>query len=179
MLKWTSIVLIVLISGCSQRIVSYSNPKANYQSFETYRMINPKLDNKLGEETSYGYELIKAQIKAEMERRGYQESSVAPDLILRYEITSSTRVQTTTSQSVFFPVFQVNSQTIHEGVLLLELNDENRKLVWQGSYDLNQERREKQIKRVIENAVGRIFTTYPYRARQRKPDEELAEFKKK
>ena len=170
--------LFVLISGCSQRIVSYSNPKASYQSFSTYLLISPKLDNKLADDTSLGYELIKENIRSEMTRRGYQETTVAPDLVLRYELTSSTRVQTTTSQSFAFPVFQINSRTIHEGVLLLELNDQNRKLVWQGSYDLDQERKEKQIKKVIKNAVGRIFTTYPYRAEQRRPDESLTEFKR-
>lgn len=178
MFKWISILLIFLI-GCSQRIVSYTNPKSKYQSFETYRMVSPKLDNKLSNETSLAYELIKENITKEMERRDYLLSSVAPDLTLRYEIASSTRVETNTSQSAFFPTFQVTSRTIHEGVLLLELYDKNKKLVWQGSYDLDQERKEKRMVRVIENAIGRIFTTYPYRALQRAPDNTLTEFKKK
>ena len=179
MFKWLSFVLIVLIASCSQKVVSYTNPKSSYQSFETYRIINPKLDNKLSSESSIAYEQIKKNISNEMARRGYEISSVTPDLILRFELASSTRVQTTTSQSLMYPVYRINSRTIHEGVLLLELLDQNKKLVWQGSYDLNQEKKEKRVIKVIENAVARIFTTYPYRALQKAPDPSLTELKKK
>lgn len=179
MLKHVFLLLMIGSLGCSPRIVSYTNSNANFRGFETYLMINPKLDSKIGNETSVGYELIKEEIRKEMKIRGYEESTVAPDLILRYEVSSSTRVQTSTSQSFFNPVYQINTRTIHEGVLLLELKDQRKKLVWQGSYDLNNERKEKRIKKVLENAVGRIFTSYPYRAAQKDPDEDLSEFKKK
>lgn len=179
MFKWLSFVLIVLIAGCSQKVVSYTNPKSSYQSFETYRIVNPKLDNKLSNESSIAYEQIKKNITNEMSRRDYEISSVAPDLILRYELASSTRVQTTTSQSLIYPSYRIDSRTIHEGVLLLELLDQNKKLVWQGSYDLNQEKKEKRVIKVIDNAVARIFTTFPYRALQKAPDPTLTELKKK
>ena len=178
MYKWLSIILIFLI-GCSQKVVSYTNPKSKYDRFETYRMVSPKLNNRSSDDTSLAYELIKENISSEMTRRDYLHSTVAPDLTLRYEIASSTRVETNTSQSPFFPTFQINSRTIHEGVLLFELYDQNKKLVWQGSYDLNRERKEKKMTKVIENAIGRIFTTYPYRALQNAPDNTLTEFKKK
>lgn len=179
MFKWVRIVLFVFIAGCSQKIVSYTNSKATFQKFETYRLISPKIDNKVGTETSLGYKMIRENIIAEMSRRGYTESMVAPSLILRYELASSTRVETSVNQSFFYPTYQINSRTIHEGILLLELHDQNKKLVWQGSYDLNQEKKEKRIRKVIENAVGRIFTSYPYRASQKDPDPTLTEFKKK
>lgn len=177
--KWITFVLLVTLAGCSQRVITYSNPKANYQGYETYRMVSPKLDNKLSPETSTAYEVIKENISREMDRRNYIKSSVSPDLTLRYELSSSTRVETTTSQSFYYPTFQINTRTIHEAVLLLELFDENKKLVWQGSYDLNQERKEKRVRKVIENAVARIFTTYPYKASERNPDPLLTEFNKK
>lgn len=179
MFKWISLILVITTAACSQKIVSYSNPKSNYQSFETYRIINPRIDNKPGNETFPAYEVIKENIINEMSKRGYEQSSVAPDLILRYDLASSTRVETTTSQSFFYPVYRINSRTIHEGILLLELHDQNKKLVWQGSYNLNQEKKEKRVKKVIENAIGRIFTSYPYRALQKDPDPSLTEFKKK
>ena len=179
MYKGLVFTLLLLLAGCSQRIVSYNNPKARYQSFETFRMVSPKVDNKLGQETSLAYEVVRENIQVEMDRRGYLASTVSPDLTLRYEIASSSRVETSTSQSLFLPTFQVNSRTIHEGIILLELYEQNKKLVWQGSYNLYQERKEKRVRKVIENAIGRIFTTYPYRANQRTPDNSLTEFKKK
>jgi len=177
--KWISLILLVILSGCSQRIISFNNPKSKYQSFETYRIVNPKLKNRPSDETTLVYDLIVEKITSEMNKRDYTKSAVAPDLTFRYELTSSTRVETTTTQSLYFPAIQVNSRTIHEAVLLFELFDQNKKLVWQGSYDLNQERRERRIRKVIENAVGRIFTTYPYRALQKNPDPSLTEYKQK
>ncbi|MEM6643681.1 MAG: DUF4136 domain-containing protein [Bacteroidota bacterium] len=174
-----TLVPLLIFSGCSQKIVSYNNPKAAYQTFETYLLVSPKMNSKLSEETSLAYELIAENIQKEMSRRGYEKSTVSPDLTLRYDLTSSTRVETTVNQSLFFPVFQVNTRTIHEGVLLIELYDPRKKLVWQGSYDLDQERKEKRVKKVIENSILKIFTTYPYRAAQRLPDPALTSLKKK
>ena len=178
MSKWFVFIAFASLLSCSQRIITYLNPKANFQSFETYRLVSPKLNNKTNEATAGVYEMIKENIYAEMSKRDYLESSVTPHLTLRYELASSTRVETTTSQSFYYPAFQVNTRTIHEAVLLFELFDQNEKLVWQGSYDLNQERREKRVRKVIENAVARIFTTSPYKALQRNPEVSLQEFTK-
>ncbi len=178
MSRWVPVLFFLLLS-CNQKVVSYTNPKANYKSFETYRLVSNKYDNSnLAKESILVYDLIKSNIENEMKRRNYEKSSVSPHLTLRYELTSSSRVETTTTQSLVFPTFNVNPRTIHESVLLLEMLDENKKLVWQGSYDMNQERKEKRIKRVIENAIGKIFTTYPYKAGEINPDPSLEEFKK-
>ena len=180
MYKWIVFFLLMGLSGCSQRIISYVNPKASFRSFETFRVVSPKLDNKLSSESNGVYELIRENIGAEMSRRNYVESSVSPHLTLRYELASSTRVETNNNQQPFgFQTWPVNSRTIHEAVLLFELFDQRKKLVWQGSYDLNQERKEKRVKKVITNAVGKIFTTYPYRALQQSPDESLTEFNRR
>jgi len=178
MYKWTGIIVLIMLTGCSQRIITYLNPKANFQTFETYRLVSPKLNNKASDATAGVYTMVKENITKEMTKRDYLPSSVSPDLTLRYELSSSTRVETSTSQSFYYPAFQVNTRTIHEAVLLFELFDQNNKLVWQGSYDLNQERKEKRVRKVIQNAVARIFTTYPYKALQKSPDISLQEFKK-
>ena len=178
MSRWM-VIFCFLVSSCGQKIVSYTNPKANYSSFETYRMVSVKADNSnLGKESILVYDLIKENIESEMTRRNYEKSTVSPNLTLRYELTSSTRVQTNTNQSLLYPGFTVNNRTIHEAVLLLEMFDQSKRLVWQGSYDLNQERKEKKIKKVIDNATGKIFTTYPYKAGERNPDPSLTEFKR-
>jgi len=166
--------------SCSSKIVSFVNPKAKFSTFETYILVNPKIDrSELADDSKLAFQLIKSAIQSEMNTREYRESSVSPDLTLRYEITSSTRVQTDATQDPFSPFVQVNTRTIHEGILLLELYDARKKLVWQGSYDLQQESKEKRLQKVIENAVGKIFTSYPYRALNKQPDPELAVYKKK
>lgn len=163
---------LVLVLGCSSKLVSYNNPKSNYKSFETYRIVNPKLGNKSPDETKGTYNMIEANIAKEMTKRNYTQSTIQPDLILRYELTSSTRVENTTNQATFRPTW-IKTKTIHEAILLLELTDKNRKLVWQGSYDLKNERSEKRIIKVIDNAISKIFTTYPYEALRANPNEAL------
>lgn len=115
-----------------------------------------------------------------MARRGYEESSVTPDLTLRYEVTSNTRVEINNSQvnPYFYQPFPITTRTIYQSILLLELFDSNKKLVWQGSYDLRQEKKEKKVAKAINRAVGYIFTTYPYRALSGEADESLKTIEK-
>ncbi len=169
------LVLILIGGSCSPRIVSYVNLKAPFKSFETYRLVSAKLESKnVTPENTRIFDLIKENIHQEMSRRNYQTSNVSPDLLLRYEVTSNARVETSTVQDPFlFSPTQINSRTIYESVLLLELVDQNKKLVWQGSYDLRQQRKEKKMTRAIERAVGYIFTTYPYKAQSGNVIEEL------
>jgi len=177
--KQSMAFLLLLSFGCSDKIVSFVNPKAKFNTFETYRMVNPKVDrSEIADDNNPVFLAIKSEIQEEMSRRNYRISSVKPDLTLRYEVTSSTRVQNDAMQDPFSPFMRVNSRTIHEGILLLELYDVRKKLVWQGSYDLKQERKEKKLKRVIKNAVGKIFTTYPHKALTSSPDPQLTVFKK-
>ena len=124
------LLLLVTIS-CSPRIVSYVNPKSKFKSFESYRLVSSQLSSKnVNPENSLIFDLIKENIHNEMDRRKYKTSNISPDLLLRYEITSNTRVQTNTTQDPFLITpTQVNSRLIYESVLLLELYDQNKKLI--------------------------------------------------
>ena len=181
MKKW-SLLFIIVTFGCNPKVVSYLNPKAKFGQYETYRIVSAKLESKnVTPENTLILDLIKENIHKQMQVRAYERSNISPDLTLRYEIASSTRVENRTSQNnpYYFPQYQINSRTIYESVLLLELLDTNQKLVWQGSYDLRQEKKEKKASRAIEKAVGYIFTTYPYRALSKDIDEALKTFDKK
>ena len=179
MRKWTGFIWLIFVFSCNPKVVSYLNERSSFRTFETYRIVSAKLESKnVTPDNTLIFDLIKDNIQEQMSLRGYKKSNITPDLTLRYEVTSNTRVETTTNQvSPFFPVFNVNTRTIYESVLLLELFNKNKKLVWQGSYDLAQERKEKKVAKVIEKAVGYIFTTYPYRALTKGPDEFLKTYK--
>ncbi|WP_462249439.1 DUF4136 domain-containing protein [Ekhidna sp.] len=171
--KWIILVSLIL-SSCSPKIVSYINSKAKFNQFESYRLVSAKADSKnLTPENTLVLDLIKSNIHKEMERRSYVISNISPDLTLRYDVASSTRVETD-NNTVVGPFYTPpTSRTIYESVLLVEMFDQNKKLVWQGSYDLGQQRKEKKVARAIEKAVGYIFTTYPYRAKSKEVDESL------
>ncbi len=181
MKKWP-LLLIIIALGCNPKVVSYLNPKAKFGEFETYRIVSAKLESKnVSPDNTLILDLIKENIHKQMQTRSYEQSNISPDLTLRYEITSSTRVENRNNQTnpFYYPQYQINSRTIYESVLLLELLDTNQKLVWQGSYDLRQEKKEKKASRAIEKAVGYIFTTYPYRALSKNADEALKSLEKK
>lgn len=167
-------LIFLAFSACTPRIVSYVNPKAKFAQFETYRIVTTKAVSKVvNAENTLVLDLIKESIQNEMTRRSYEISSITPDLTLRYELTSSTRVENNTNQIGPYYQPQVNTRTIYESVLLIELYNQKKKLVWQGSYDLGQQRKEKKASKAIEKGVGHIFTTYPYRAKSSEVDESL------
>ncbi|MEQ8904182.1 DUF4136 domain-containing protein [Ekhidna sp.] len=179
--KWL-LVSIILLSSCSPKVVSYLNTKAPFKQYETYRVVTAKADSKnITPENTLVFDLIKEHIHNQMRARDYEQSNVSPDLTLRYEVTSSTRVESNNTQNnpFYFQPYQITSRTIYESIILLELFDSNKKLVWQGSYDLRQEKKEKRVSRAIEKAIGYIFTTYPYKANSNQVDESLKTFEKK
>ena len=180
MKQWL-LLLFVFALGCNPKVVSYLNPKAKFRNYETFRLVSTQLDSEIStDESTRIFDLIKENILEEMDSRDYKRSNITPDLTLRYEMTSSTRVETNANPGFggFFPPMQLNSRTIYEAILLLELYNENKKLVWQGSYDLKQQRKEKKASKAIEKAVGQIFTSYPYRALSSKKDESLETLRK-
>ena len=176
MKKW-HILLLIFISACNPKVVSYVNQKAKFKDFETYRIVSAKADSKnVTPDNTLIFDLIKDNIHNQMKIRSYQPSNISPDLTLRYEVTSSTRVETNTNQMGPYSYPQISTRTFYESVLLIELFDSNQKLVWQGSYDLKQMRKEKKTTIAIEKAIGYIFTSYPYRALSSKMDESLTTF---
>ncbi|MEP1032293.1 DUF4136 domain-containing protein [Ekhidna sp.] len=173
MKKWFFLI-IVLLSSCSPKVVSYVNSNANFSQFETYRLVSTKADSKnITPENTLVFDLIRKSISKEMSKRSYEVSNISPDLTLRYEVTSSTRVESNTNQVGPYYNPQVTTRTIYESILLIELYDPNKKLVWQSSYDLSQQRKEKKASKAIEKGVGHIFTSYPYRANSAEVDETL------
>ncbi|MEP5104054.1 MAG: DUF4136 domain-containing protein [Ekhidna sp.] len=178
--KWL-ILLIPFLLCCSPKVVSYVNEKAAFKNYETFRIVSAKAEStNVTPENTQIFDLIKENILNQMERREYQLSNISPDLTLRYEVTSSARVETNTNRpSAFYPSYRIYSRTIYESIILIELINENKKLVWQGSYDLRQEKKEKKASRAIEKAVGHIFTTFPYKARSNQTFDELKTLEKK
>ena len=179
MKKWLLLILI-LIFGCNPKVVSYLNQNSKFKEFQTYRIVTTKADSRnITPENTSVFDLIRENIHKEMNKRSYKQSSIDPDLILRYEVTSSTRVESNSNQAGSYYSPQITTRTIYKSILLVEVFDQNKKLVWQGSYDLKQERKEEKASRAIEKAVGYIFTIYPYKAQSAVVDETLKTFESK
>ena len=179
-MKKCAVLLVILMASCSPKVVSYLNPKSKFGRYETYRIVTAKAASKnVSPDNTLIFDSIRENIQSEMDRRSYKLSNVSPDLTLRYEVTSSTRTETNTNQSGLYFNPQIASRVIYESVLIVELLSQNKKLVWQGSFDLSQQKKEKKLSAAIEKAVGYIFTTYPYRALSTREDESLKTFERK
>lgn len=157
----------------------FLNPKAQFASFESYSLVNVKINRRqLDPGTTKFLAELESYIKEEMEtRRGYQVSNIDPDLILRYELVSNTRNVNNNRQSIYDLRPVINTATVYESVILLELLHK-KKLVWQGSYDLTQSRKASRNEKEIKKAIVSIFTTYPYQAGKAAPNPTLTSQKK-
>ncbi|MEP1095225.1 MAG: DUF4136 domain-containing protein [Cyclobacteriaceae bacterium] len=171
--------LVTILISCNPKVITYTNPKARFQNFSSYQIVNVKIGKrKLPPEATELLGFIESQIKLEMEeRRSYALSNIDPDLVLRYELVSNARTDRNNNNSIFYsPSF--SSNVIYESVILIELLS-NKRLVWQGSYDLTQSKRESKNENAVKKAIGFIFTTYPYMAGKAVPDPTLTTKKKK
>lgn len=150
---------------------------AEFQNFQTYRLINTKLDRtNLSKEGRDILDILEGAIKNEMKRRGYEESNLSPDLVLRYEITTSRHTDTNVNVSPYGA--PPTTSTYLESLIIIDLTDASRKkMFWQSSYDLRQESKQLKKEHATQDAVSEIFYTYPFRAGEAEPDESLADRK--
>jgi len=175
------LLLLLLLIGCNQKIVHFLNHEADFESFESYRLVNVKIDrSQLSREGTQLLDLIEAQIHHHMQEvRNYSPVKRSPDLILRYELVSNTSSQVNQNNPNYYYQFPSTTvQIVYESIILLELMHNN-KLVWQGSYDLRQSNRQEKFTKTVKEAIDLIFTTYPYRAASGKVDPSLITKKKK
>ncbi len=175
------LLLLFFLFGCNQKIVHFLNQDSNFGAFESYRLVNVKINkSELSAEGTQLLDLIESQINYHMQEvRNYISVKKNPDLILRYELVSNTSAQVNQNNTNYYYQFRSSTvQIVYESIILLELMHNN-KLVWQGSYDLRQSNRQEKITRTVKEAIDLIFTTYPYRASSNEADPSLSTIKKK
>ena len=117
------LLLIVIFSSCNKRVVSYLNSKSQFENFASYQLVNVKINKRnLSPEATALLGTVESFIKAEMEdRRGYVFSNVNPDLILRYELVSNSRTESTNNTNTFLVAPSFRTSVVYESVILVEL----------------------------------------------------------
>lgn len=152
--------------------MTYFNEEVKFQNFSTYRILSTKVDRtNLSKKGYIILDLLEFSIREKMRVRGYQESNLSPDLILRYEI-STNQYATNTNSSPFTP------NTSMKSIILLDLTDaEKKKMFWQSSYDLKQQQKKHKKEHATEDAISEIFYSFPYRAGQSEMDPKLSDWK--
>jgi hypothetical protein len=177
--KWGLIFIFSYLISCSPRIIQFVNDQARFDQFNDYIIVGLKGQNmqKIVDDDKI-IDRIEEAIHSELGRRGYAPNKQDPDLIVRYEVISSTKTQDTNQTMSPFqytgygPIY--NFRTVIESILLVEILDaSNQKLVWQASMDLRDHSKTTKRKDVLKAAVERLFDTYLYRAGQKMPDPNL------
>lgn len=159
------IVAVVLVSCSTNKVVEYLNPEAPFTKYETFML---KANDKMRYQGD-----IAGFIESEMTRRGYQLSSISPDLLVVYDIGSSSRTEIDRNNySIYYPSFPA-SRNIHESFLIITLLDDRKTLVWQGSQKLRRQSPKETMEDVLKESVHLIFKTYLYSAKSGVEDQSL------
>ena len=131
-------LLVLPLMACGVKVVDYTNGRANFRNYSTYTLLSFKGETIDGlNPTDFTID-IEENIQREMLRRNYQENDLNPDLLLRYELIASTKIENrSTTNSMYGYQNYAPPRSYTEAVLLIELVDSStRKLVWQASADL-------------------------------------------
>lgn len=164
------VILLLILSACSPKIISYINERSDFSSYESFYVINLK-KGKLGPEDVTPR--LEDAIRSNMLLRNYTIDKENPDLILRYEVVSSTKSNVSVSGSPFM-FGSITRNVFNESIILFEMKDgKTNKLVWQASIDMNDHAELLKRKDPLKAAVNELFSSYLYKAGEGQPDPTL------
>lgn len=173
-MKRLLIILIpVLLAGCSPQIRVYSDHDPDYDLW-TYKTFDwgQKVKIEEGKNPLHYNELndkrIKSAVQEQMTTRGYQMTSVNPDLILHYHIIVDDQSVVSTEPYGYrygphWMRMQTNVYSYREGTLILDLMErKTNNLIWRGwAVSAIDEIDPEKVDDLIKTAVARIFKKYP------------------
>ena len=179
---------LVILAGCATgpRITTDADPEADFARYRSWAFYQPIAMEQSGYST-FMTERIRADVRREMEARGYTYDEQSPDLRVNFQgvVQEKTDVYSVPRSDVqyfysyrarsyyavpfWYDETQVNQYT--EGTLTIDLVDAARnRLVWTGAAIGRVTRKAPQERAMeIDRAIGEIFLRYPYRAGSNTP----------
>lgn len=167
------LLMLAILTGCSPQIRVYSDSDPDYDLW-TYQTFDwgAKVEIEKGKNPLQYNELndkrIKAAVQDQMTRRGYQQTSENPDLILHYHIIIDDQSVVTTEPygyhySPYWMRLQTNVYSYREGTLILDLMDKKtNNLIWRGwAVSAIDEINPEKVDELIKTVVARIFRKFP------------------
>ena len=179
----TILLFTLVIWSCKgPQVISFTNPAADFGTFNTYRIVSPREGEPSAEtDTSSINKEIENLIKSEVEVRGYKYNRRA-DVRVQYNFIANNKTDIDVNpdpyyrRSVYSPYnnpyryYEVRSRNFYEAILLIELkNTKTAKTVWQGSLDLRYTKKIENKSDILPNAISKIFDTYPFKAGSNEP----------
>lgn len=171
----------LLLGACTTtpRVYSNADPQADFAGYSSFGFVErPGTDR--GEYTSLLTGRLQHTTRQAMEARGYRYSDTAPDLLVNFNVSTTTRVESNPTMlgwggyypyrwGHYGPWSGWHHDTVreyHEGTLNIDLVDAaQRRLVWEGMA-VTRLGRDPHVQRndTIDAAVAGIFERFPYRA---------------
>jgi len=188
-LKWLlAVCAIALLAGCATgpTVRTDYDPEADFSRYRTWAFYQPIAMEETGYST-FLTDRIKADVRREMEARGYSYDEKSPDLRVNFQgiVREKTDVWTTprTDFQYFYsyrrrayfavPFWYDETQVTQyrEGTLTVDLVDSARnRLVWTGDAIGRVTRKPPQERaQDVDRAISEIFLRYPYRAGSNEP----------
>ena len=187
--RWIAIAaLLILLAACATgpRIRTDFDPEADFGRYRTYAFYQPLAMEASGYST-FLTDRIKANVRREMEARGYTYAETSPDLRVNFQgiVEERTDVYSTprvdyqyyynyrARSYVAVPVWydQAHVSRYTEGTLTVDLVDAARnRMVWTGDAIGRVTQRTPQERAAhADRAITDIFARYPYRAGSAQP----------
>jgi hypothetical protein len=188
-LKWLlAVCAVALLASCATgpTVRTDYDPEADFSHYKTWAFYQPIAMEETGYST-FLTDRIKADVRREMEARGYSYDEKSPDLRVNFQgiVREKTDVWTTprTDFQYFYsyrrrsyfavPFWYDETQVTQyrEGTLTVDLVDSARnRLVWTGDAIGRVTRKPPQERaQDVDRAISEIFLRYPYRAGSNEP----------
>lgn len=130
------LVCILLQYGCGTKVVSIYNIDHNRKTPSTYQIITQRESSYLSAENKKLDSLLQTIIQKGLIAKGLDSSSI-PDIYVSYLINVYASSETTRNNNMYnytYPSsFNYTTRNYKEGVLIIDIIDEDRILIWQGS----------------------------------------------
>jgi hypothetical protein len=170
-MKMACFILGLILTGCYPFKTSHDfDLLADFTRYKTYSFSERSLEYR---QLINGERLLMA-IETQMSKRGFEKSAdpdVLVDLYVKLEQKEKTMVTTTRPSpwaqgySTGFNVAEVTTENYREGALFISILDQRQKrVVWQGRGEkvVKEGVSAKARKKRIDEAVARIFRSYPF-----------------
>ena len=161
-------VWIILLMACGgTRVVSFYNPTYERNKYKSFTIRENYDHDKLSREHQKLDSLILDEVRKGFLSLGYKESSL-PDLYVTFQINLNTTSETHTERNYYsgynyygyspYP-YNIYTTNYKEGVVILEVRNDNNKLVWQGSKDFKVKKGKETSELLIET-IGEIARSF-------------------
>lgn len=174
----TCLLLVFFMMACapSVRVTSDYDRSVDFSDYQTFKLTQ---QTTMGHVNSLNKDRITNAIHDEMEKKGFLQSDIEPDLIIHaVTVVKNKRALSVNSNAVGYSRFYgphgfwgtptnghatVRSNDYKEGTLVIDILDaKTQKLIWTGTANSELNKKPKNPDEAIRTAVAKVLMTFPY-----------------